>query len=121
MYVDKLGQQLRDDLKAAGVTRAKLFENSVHRMNLRAHDLRGTFVTLSLASGRSEAWVATRTGHRSTIMISRYKTEAMTAEELNLGSLAPLHLAIPELAAIDPAEAQKGGRVVHAQFGRSGP
>lgn len=86
-----------------------------------AHDLRRTFATLSLASGRSEARVATRTGHRSTIMISRYKTEAMTAEELNLGSLAPLHMAIPELAAIDPAEAQNGGRVVHVQFGRSAP
>jgi integrase len=121
MYVDKLAEQLRDDLKAAGVTRAKLFENSTHRMNLRAHDLRGTFVTLSLAGGRSEAWVAKRTGHRSTIMISRYKTEAMTAEELNLGTLAPLHLAIPELAVIDPAGAPNGGTVVHVQSGRSAP
>jgi hypothetical protein len=35
-------------------------------------------------------------------MISRYKTEAMTAEELRLGGLTPLHLAIPELAALEP-------------------
>ena len=102
MYADKLAEQLRGDLKRAGVTRPKLFENSKHRMRLRAHDLRGTFVTLSLANGRSEPWVATRTGHRSTLMISRYKTEAMTAEELRLGELAPLHLAIPELAGLEP-------------------
>jgi integrase len=121
MYVDKLAEQLRDDLRASGVTRAKLFEKSEHRMNLRAHDLRGTFVTVSLAQGRSEAWVATRTGHRSTIMISRYKTEAMTAEELNLGALAPLHLAIPELAEIDPNRATNGASVIHVEFGRAAP
>ncbi len=98
MYVDKLAQQLRDDLRAAGVTRPKLFENSAHRMNLRAHDLRGTFVTLALAIERSESWVSTRTGHGSTLMVSRYRSEAATAAELNLGWLAPLYLAIPELA-----------------------
>ena len=117
MYVDKLAHQLREDLKKAGVTRAKLFETSEHRMRLRAQDLRGTFVTLSLANGRSEHWVATRTGHQSTIMISRYKTEATTAEELSLGTLAPLHLAIPELAAIEPSGERDGGKVIHVRFG----
>jgi integrase len=118
MYVDKLAHQLREDLQKAGITRAKLFENSEHRMRLRAHDLRGTFVTISLANGRSEHWVATRTGHRSTIMISRYKTEATTAEELSLGTLAPLHLAIPELAAMQPLGELSGGKVIHVRFGR---
>lgn len=116
MYTDKLAEQLRNDLKASGVTRAKLFEASTHRMRLRAHDLRGTFVTLALANGRTEAWVATRTGHGSTQMISLYKSEAMTAEELNLGQLSPLHLAIPELGKIDVSGAP-GGQVIHVQFG----
>ncbi len=100
MYVDKLAQELRADLKTAKVNRPKLFEESEHRMKLRAHDLRGTFVTLSLANGKTEAWVQQRTGHTSSIMINRYRRMAMTAEELGLGTLRPLHRAIPELAAL---------------------
>jgi hypothetical protein len=117
MYVDKLAEQLRDGLLAAGVTRPKLFESSKHRMRLRAHDLRGTFVTISLANDKSEHWVATRTGHRSTIMISSYRTVATTAAELNLGPLAPMHLSIPELANLTTASTA-GGRVIHVRFGQ---
>jgi integrase len=40
---------------------------------LRAHDLRATFVTLSLAQGKSEAWITDRTGHKSSQVIYRYK------------------------------------------------
>jgi hypothetical protein len=29
---------------------------------MRVHDLRGTFVTLALADGKSESWVADRAG-----------------------------------------------------------
>ena len=79
---------LRDDLKLAGVTRAELYERSEVRMPIRAHDLRSTFVTLSLAAGRSETWVSDRTGHRSTQMISRYRRAARTADELEIGELA---------------------------------
>ena len=64
----------------------------------RAHDLRATFVTLALGLGKSEAWVTQRTGHMSSVMLSRYKRSAMTAEELHLGWLLPMHKAIPELA-----------------------
>jgi hypothetical protein len=86
-------------------------------MHLRAHDLRGAFVTLALARGRSESWVSTRTGHRSSLMIARYRTEASTAAELNLGWLVPLRLAIPELASVvgrqptaaDEPSANQGG------------
>jgi hypothetical protein len=98
MYVDKLAAELRDDLKTAKVDRPKLFEENEHRMKLRAHDLRGTFVTLSLANGKTEAWVQQRTGHTSSIMINRYRRMAMTAEELGLGPLLPMHRIIPELA-----------------------
>src|SRR5436305_11394644 len=68
------------------------------RMQIRVHDLRGTFVTLALANGKSESWISDRTGHRSSQMIARYKRNARTFAELHLGTLAALNAAIPELA-----------------------
>jgi integrase len=97
MYVDHLADQLRDGLLRAGVTRAKLFERGPNRIPLRAHDLRATFVTLALSIGKTEDWVATRTGHGSSQMIALYRRQAKTAAELKLGWLKPLHEIIPEL------------------------
>ena len=87
----------RRDLLRAGVTRAELFERSPTRSPIRIHDLRTTFVTVSLANGRTETWVADRTGHRSSEMINRYRRPARTHRELGLGVLSPLASAIPEL------------------------
>jgi hypothetical protein len=42
----------------------------------------------------------------------------MTAEELGLGPLAPLHLTIPELAEITRDVGEKCGRVIRVTFGR---
>lgn len=97
-----LAENLREGLKAAGVTRPQLFEKSEKRLALRVHDLRATFVTVSLALGKTEAWVTDRTGHRSSQMIYEYKRQARTFAELNLGPLKPLCDAIPELAALAP-------------------
>jgi integrase len=58
-----VARDFREHLAGAGVTRPELFEQSGHRRPIRVHDLRATFVTLALAAGRSEAWVADRTGH----------------------------------------------------------
>jgi integrase len=88
---------LRAHLLAAGVKRTALHEDGTNRRKLRVHDLRGTFVTLSLANGKTETWVADRTGHKSSIMINRYRRQSRTAAELNLGSLGALDSAIPEL------------------------
>lgn len=88
---------LRDDLHAAHIDRAELFESSKSRRQIRVHDLRATFVTLSLANGRTETWVADRTGHKSSVMINRYRRAARTVEELDLGWLAPLDEAVPEI------------------------
>jgi hypothetical protein len=95
----KLADRLRTALRLAKVheTRPELFDTTEARSRLRAHDLRGTFVTLSLASGRTETWVADRTGHRSSQMINRYRRAARSATELALGPLAPLDQAIPAL------------------------
>jgi integrase len=93
-----LAAQFREHLEAAGVDRAALFEHNAKRQRIRAHDLRATFVTLALANGRTETWVADRTGHKSSDMINRYRRAARTAGELALGWLAPLDASIPELA-----------------------
>ena len=90
--------RLRGGLERAGVKRLELVQEGKGRMRLRVHDLRGTFVTLALACGQTEAWVTDRTGHRSSAMVYRYKRAARTAAELGLGWLAPLDEAIPELA-----------------------
>jgi len=100
LYVDQLAKQLRADLKIAGVTRAELFERTAVRRPLRVHDLRATFVTISLANGKSETWVADRTGHRSSAMINRYRRQARTWAELGLGELTALDRALPDLAAM---------------------
>ena len=100
MNVDKLGENLRKWLRAVGVNRPQLFESTNDRLQLRAHDLRVTFVTLSLANGETEDWVRRRTGHKSSTMIALYRQDADTYGELNLGPLTPLYKAIPELASL---------------------
>lgn len=92
--VKRLAEQLRRDLKRAGVTRPQLFERSAVRRPIRAHDLRATFVTIALATGKTETWVADRTGHKSSTMINRYRRKARA---WNLGELDALDQAIPEL------------------------
>jgi integrase len=108
-----LAERLRDELRAAGVDRPQLFEDTPQRQPLRAHDLRATFVTLALAGGKSEAWVTDRTGHRSSQMLARYKRAARSAAELALGDLKPLVEAIPELAAVRPVDGS-GTQAVNA-------
>lgn len=92
-----IATRLRADLELAGVDRVQLFETTKARRQIRIHDLRATFVTLSLAAGKSESWVQDRTGHTSTLMIARYRRASRTVAELGLGSLAPLDEAIPEV------------------------
>jgi integrase len=48
------------------------------RKPVRVHDLRATFVTVSLANGKTETWVQDRTGHKSTLMIARCQTGRIT-------------------------------------------
>lgn len=103
----RLAERFRVHLRAAGVDRPKLFERSTTRMPIRVHDLRATFVTLALGTGRTDTWVRDRTGHRSSEMVDRYRRAARAAKELDLGWLRPLNEAIPELA-----EAEQGGHAV---------
>ena len=93
---------LRSHLERIGLKaeRPELFESTDQRQRIRMHDLRGTFVTIALATGRTEAWVCARTGHRNSDMISLYKRTAENFEELGLGRLDPLNEAIPELRSL---------------------
>jgi integrase len=88
----------RRHLLLAGVDRPELFEKSDIRRPIRAHDLRGTFITLALASGKSEQWVMDRSGHTTSAMLQRYRRAARTVAEAKMTTLVPFHLAIPEFA-----------------------
>jgi integrase len=93
-----LATLLRADLLASGVRRGELHASTEKRVRLRFHDLRALFVTTALAEGRTEDWVVMRTGHTTNDMVRRYRRTAKHFQELELGGLAPLHTAIPELA-----------------------
>lgn len=106
-----LAKRFRGHLRRAGVTRPELYEKGPSRVRIRAHDLRGTFVTIAAANGKSETWITDRTGHRSSGMVRRYQRAARTAAELGLGDLCPLVKAIPELRAASRKGGGKGGSV----------
>jgi integrase len=95
---DHAADEYRRHLELAGVTRAELFERSAKRRPIRVHDLRASFVSLALATGRTETWVRDRTGHQSSVMLERYRRVARSAEELGFTWFAPLDVAIPEIA-----------------------
>src|SRR5262249_19047067 len=95
--VEHLADKFRGHLGKVEGIRPIVFEGGPNRLRIRGHDLRATFVTLALANGRTETWVADRTGHKSSSMINAYRRVARKATELNLGWLAPLDEAIPEL------------------------
>ncbi len=88
-------QIFRSDLVTAGIDRPELFEHNDRRAKIHVHDLRGTFVTLSIAAGRSERWIMQRTGHATSAMISRYDRDVGLATELGFTKgLLPLDVAL---------------------------
>lgn len=86
----ELAGRLRAALETAGVTRAELFESTEHTGKMRAHDLRATFVTCSIAEGKSETWIRDRTAHKTMSMVDRYRRAARQFAELKVGSLGDL-------------------------------
>ena len=124
--------EFREHLRMAGVTRAELFEGEGQRLRatrgkqpktapreegppagvrlpIRLHDLRATFVTVSLATGRTERWVKDRTGHKSSVMVDRYARSARTQHEIGAGPMRPMDEAIPELRNPPAGAAGAGG------------
>lgn len=106
---DQLVRPFRAALKQAKIDRPELFESNEARQQIRAHDLRATLVTLALANGKTEAWVADRTGHSDSRMINRYRRAAREVAELGLGELLPLAFAVPELQS-GPQSGPRGTR-----------
>lgn len=83
---EHLAATLRADLKRAGVSRSEIFEKSATRMRFSVHGLRHSFVTRSLAVGKTEDWVRLRTGHKSN-ELWRYRETARSLEELEIGDV----------------------------------
>ena len=95
---------LRKDLRRVGVTREILFSDAPNVQALRFHDFRSTFCTWARRAGKSDVWIAERTGHRLTgAMIDRYTRQAQTLEDLDYEPFPDISVAIPELAAASTA------------------
>src|SRR5262249_5816753 len=113
LFVRPDGQRYRVDggaeyyretfLRAAGITRAKLFRETDLETEGGVHSLRATFVRTALDNGKTETWMAARTGHKSSAMINRYRRRARNLVEAGLGDLTPLDEANPEVAAANAA------------------
>ncbi|NUP08507.1 MAG: site-specific integrase [Polyangiaceae bacterium] len=99
--VDRGAERYRTHLRQAGVERLELFESGAARRPIRLHDARATFVTVSLANGKTDTWVKDRTGHRSSVMLENYRRTARALAELDLGPFADMDASIPELKAWD--------------------
>ncbi len=108
--VDHLAEQLRNDLKASGVTRQELFESHGQWGRLNAHTLRHSYVTRSLARGVPEDTVRQHTGHLSN-ELRRYREFANSIAELQLEDLVPLNEAIPEFAKVGHYVGHRVGQV----------
>jgi integrase len=86
-------RRFRSRLLDSGVDRAALHAPTGDLKRIRIHDLRATFVTQALATGRGDRWVRDRTGHSADVL-DIYRRPARTAAELDLGWFAPLTLAL---------------------------
>ncbi len=103
VVIDFSAEQFREDLTTAGVKRTELHTRTKDNASVRVHDLRALFVTTALAGGRSDTWVRDRTSHRTVTMLERYRRQGRMFEELDLGTLTSLDVAIPELAVFGAA------------------
>jgi len=87
-------ERFRAHLAQAGVDRRELYATTKERRALRFHDLRATFATLALATGRTETWVMDRTGHTTSSQLNRYRRVARAIDLERLGWLCPLDEAL---------------------------
>lgn len=103
-------ETFRAHLTAAGITRETrpdLFpegDEKKKRLAARVHDIRGLFVTASLAQGRSDTWVRERTRHETPQMLDRYRRNVPHFRKY--GPIVPMVEAVPEVAAAVKATPQ---------------
>ncbi len=92
--------RLHGDLLLAGIDRAELHVTSDGSRRLRGHDFRTGFCTNARRRNMPDPWIMDRSGHTSVVQLEQYAKLARNADEDNLPIWwAPMHLAIPELAA----------------------
>lgn len=89
---------LREDLRAARVTRALLFAEDAKVEPLRFHDLRATFVTWAKRAGKGDGWITDRTGHLTPELVKRYARGARMLEDLRYLPFPDISAAVPELS-----------------------
>jgi integrase len=92
-----LPEALRADLRAAGVTRAGLFDHGGAVNHVRFHDLRATYATWAKRAGWTEGQITDYTGHLAPTTLERYLRAARTLADLRIEPFPPLEEAIPEL------------------------
>jgi integrase len=97
---DREASTLRDDLKAAGVTREILFSDADNVEPLRFHDMRATFVTWARRQGKGKGWISDRTGHLTEEMMDRYDRGARLLADLRYEPFPNVSRAIPELSSV---------------------
>ncbi len=86
-----------DDVRAAGVHRPELFVQTEAEGRLRIHDLRASFVTLTLRAGWPVKTIMSRSGHESLKVLQDYDRLIEDANQLDLPAwFAPMDQAIPE-------------------------
>jgi integrase len=86
IHVERLSEQLRADLERVGVNRPQSLERSAVRQPVDAHDLRATFITISLATGKTETWIMDRTGHTTSAMVNRLPPQGTVLAARGTGS-----------------------------------
>src|SRR5262249_22499515 len=109
---------LRADLRAAGITRAGLFEHGGAVNHVRFHDLRATFATWAKRAGWTEGQITDRTGHLAPSTLDRYLRAARTLEDLRIEPFPSLAEAIPELAAPAEKASEKAGSLRNPEEAR---
>jgi integrase len=88
-----------DDLRKAGVTRSSILDGADGIEPIRVHDLRASFVTLSLRAGKPLKWIMTRTGHESLTVMKGYDRLVQDAEEHHLPAwFSDMARGIPEFS-----------------------
>ncbi len=84
LNVDHMSSKVQKHLKAAKVSRVRLFTKGTNTLRFGTHAFRHSFTTRNLALGKTDDWVRTRTGHTSNELL-RYRETARSLEELELG------------------------------------
>ncbi len=116
LNLDHMADRIRDDLKAAGIARARLFDRGENTLAFGTHGFRHSFTTRSLANGKSDDWVRQRTGH-TTDQLLTYREAAKALEELDMGDLLPLVEAIPELRKVSKKQSASDSKVTFSAQG----